>query len=488
MSWVVTSNVVSKLLSFGTLSFLARILNPAGLGMYSAVLASSASVNQICDLGTTVVLQRTGARKSELGNTTVGVRFTFIFLFQVLLNLLVSICIYFYPEFFNKTLLFNIGEDHSIQAIGVIAILQILSQVPQIFMLGLGEFRAYAFRMMLGNFIILLLTIAYVVLFDAGLPQVINAFIAAAVFNTGFTFFILKSIMTKHGIPLTLNDFRDEYISIFKEGFIFYLGNTFTGAIYNVVMLSLFAKYIGIDEYGFVRMGLGLVAILGILPAALQPVTMTFIAGKSENTAQLKSLQIRYIGIFSFIASVILVFFLQYAIQILFGAQYFPGAKIFIFIIIMNMVILLSSLISNFLVAKGYASYIGKVSMFCALLNILACFLLIPPLGLYGFFISYGIGYGLGFVFVLVKEFNTNVYPDYKQLRRLGLLLFVGTILIFPIYFIENNFIVMVYKGIYLLSMFLLLIPLSVTSAEFKHMTYLIKTNPLTWLRNNPPL
>ena len=465
------------------MSFLARILNPAGIGMYSAILSSSASVNQVCDLGTTVVLQRTGARIHEIGEYAAGYRLTIIFLLQFLLNLAISLTIYYYPEIFNKTLLFNIAEEDTIQAIGILAMLQVLAQVPLTFALGLGEFRIYAIRMMVGNLLILAISIIYVIIFGNEIVQVINATIIAWVLNTLYSFLILKRMLSKHRIPVSLKNIRSESSSIFKEGFVYYLGNTFSGAVYNIVILSLFSKYIGIGEYGFVRMAAALVAILGVLPAALQPVTISILAGNYEGRARFKSLQLRFVTIFSFIITVVLIFFVEEAIQILFGRQYLRGKQVFEFMIMMNFIILMSSLISNFLVAKGQASYIGKVSIFCTLLNIIFCFLLVPSLGLYGYFMAYAVGYGLGFVFVLIREFRLGEYPDYAHLKKLGIFLLILMAAILPVLFITNFYIALGYKILYLVIMMTLLIPLSLNSVEMSKVMVLLKTRPSDWLK-----
>lgn len=478
--------MITKVLSFGIMSFLARVLNPTGIGVYSAILTSAASVNQICDLGTTVVLQRSGARINEIGPQAAGYRFTFIFLLQVVLNTLVSICIYFFPDFFNKSLLFNIGESSYIQSIGIIALFQILSQVPLTFLLGLGEFKTFAIRTMLGNLIILLCTVIYVIVFNSGIQQVINASIVAWVLNTVYTLYILNRIFIRYQIPFSLKNLANETTAIFKEGFVYYLGNTFTGALYNIIMLSLFSKYIGIGEYGFVRMAAAMVAILGILPAALQPVTMTFLASGSAQESQLKSLQLRYIAIFSFIATVAIIFLMEVAIRVLFGNQYVIGKPIFIFMTLMNMVILLSSLISNFLVAKGHATYIGVVSLGCAMLNILACIVLIPKYGLPGFFIAYLLGYGLGFLFVLYKEFRDYSYPDIYNLIKLGYFFLFAFVTILPVLFINNVYVEWTYKGVYFSSILLIGIPLSIYAGEKQKIFLLLKSNPFNWLRKNP--
>ena len=357
-------------------------------------------------------------------------------------NILAALILIFFQDFFYNLLLGGNGSFEIFKLIGLIAVLQIISNLPLTLIMGLGEFKKYSIRMVICNFIILVVILSCVLSFQVKTTGAIIGLLIALVLNSLFTWAILLPILRKYKVRFSLNNLFTETRDILKEGFIYYVGNTLITAVANILLIGLFTKYIGIEEYGFLRIAGSLIAILNVIPLALKPVTITFLAGEhTENEMRLKSIQLRYITMFTFVISIVLLLFINPIVIILFGDKYVDGIPIFIFLILSQVMILVSSLLSNFLVAKGFTTYIGVVSSLGALTYIFICFAAIPRYGIYGYFLAYIIGYGLGFGFLIFKEFNLYNYVDKLYLIRLIVMILVSCSVILPL-LSQNNLLI----------------------------------------------
>jgi|GEM_PF-2305734 len=465
-SWVLASNIGAKGLNFVLLNILARFLNPTGFGLYNAIIASAASINQICDVGSTMVLQRSSAKLSEIQTDKIGNRFLIIFIIQLILNSLFTLAIYFFPDFFDKLLFHNSITDKPIQLIGLVALMQIIFQVPLTLILGLGEFKKYAIRMIMSNGIALVSTVLLLSIFEVSIKIALWALIASQFINAVLSWWMLRRMLREKQVHLKLNNIGNETVQVFREGFVYYLGNVLAGAIFNIMLIGLFSKFIGIEQFGYVRIATAMVAIMSIVPTAFQSVNITFLARNENNGTQLKSMQLRYISVACFLISIVLICYLNILIKTFFGAAYLPGREIFVFIILINMIIVVSAVITSFLVSKGHGTYVGIVSSISVFLNIIASLILIPKIGIYGYYIGQSIGFGLGFILVLNKEFRKYHYPDIKVIKKLALILVAGLAGIIPIFLLSPGIGIEIYKVIYIMAMFLLTIPTAINEFE----------------------
>src|SRR6187401_378521 len=232
-SWVLASNIWAKGLNFVLLNVLARFLNPTGFGLYNAILSSAASINQICDMGSTMVLQRSSARMNELPQDKIGNRFLIIFLIQLIFNLVFTLAIYIFPEFFDRLLFHNSITDKPIQLIGLVAVMQIMFQVPLTLIIGLGEFKKYALRMILSNGIALVATVLTLVIFGISIKFALWGLLLSLSINAGLSWWMLKRVLKQKKVHLRLFNLWKETTQVFREGFVYYLGNIFAGAVYN---------------------------------------------------------------------------------------------------------------------------------------------------------------------------------------------------------------------------------------------------------------
>jgi O-antigen/teichoic acid export membrane protein len=392
----------------------------------------------------------------ELGALKAVQRFYVILLVQGIINLAFTLLIYFDPQLISRIILNSSEVNDSLNLVGIVALLQMLCQVPMTFLLGLGEFRRYAFRTIILNLITLFTAVVLLFLIKPDLQTAILSLLVSLSLNISLVWFTVISIIGKHKARFPSSSLVTMLKSVIGEGFIFYLGNVLAGAIMNFVLIGLFARYIGIAELGFIRIAAALVAIIGIIPTALQTVSITFLAKDSADGQELKSIQLRYVALLSFFASAFLLFFLDFIIGLLFGIEYLPGHSIYVFMIVTNIMIMVSAVITNFLVAKGHASYVGVVSTIGVLLYTIIAVLAIPRIGIYGYFLGHLVGYAVGFLFVTWKEFRLYHYPDLREMKKLTLVLLVGMLGLLPAMMMEMDAWNYLYRVVYLITMVLL--------------------------------
>lgn len=420
------NNIAIKLINFMSISLIAHYINTSLFGTYNALISIANSVNQFCSLGTDISMQRTGSKIGNLGAERVGSRFSVIIIIQLILNGFISFILWIWDDFFFNLLMTNQGDLSIFGSLGIVVCLQAISLVPLKLVMGLGEFRIYALRMLGASLIIVSFLILYVELFGPGLKILIYSLISALIINSLITWYVVKIILQKNQIILNLKNFKYELKDILNESLIYYTGNILIGAIANFIVVLYFNKYIGISEYGYLRISASLIAIVTIIPVALQPVTLTFLSGDVENNNYLKSIQLRYVMSFAIIVSFLLICFIDPIILYLFGNSYLNGKMIYVTMILIQIMIIYSSLISNFLVSSGHTNFVGISSTIGALCFLLLLITLTPVYKLNGYFIAYFIGYGVGFLILLYKEFSINAYEEISQILSVNIILILG--------------------------------------------------------------
>lgn len=443
--WVLSGNLISKLINFLTLSILARFLGPSGLGVYNAVLSSTMSINQISDLGTSIVLQKESAKISEKNKSQIGSLFITTVIVQLAMNIIFSTIIIIWPEYFFNHFFKDLGSIDLLYYSVPLILFQCLAQLALTFIAGLGEFKFYSIRLMMTSMVTVLVLVLFLFLFTPNPAIALTATIVSVLINIIITWYLVYIAAKRQDVRFENKYWGYNLRQIKNEGFVYYVGNTLVGAIVTIVLVKLFAKHISLEYYGYLRIGSSLAAILGIIPAAIQPVTINFLSKDNLTGNSLKSVQIRFLVFFIILITILILIFLNPIISILFGSIYLTGKDVILFLVSIQIIILTSGIISNFLVASGHTSFIGIVSTFSVLANLVLAMILIPKFGIYGFYISHFSGYFLGFVAMCYKEaihLNFNFSVETKYMIGLYIISILG---LFPI-FLVNSFIII---GIY---------------------------------------
>ena len=223
---VLGSNVLAKILSFLTISIVARILSTQEVGIYNGLLTVALSINQMADLGIGIILQRESARVSISGSKKLGNIYGVAILFTLLLNLLIFIIITVFDGYFYQLLL---GKDAKMsielfRLIPYIIFFQYLNQLPSYLIMGVGEFKEYAKRTVASNFFsILLIPIAC---YYGGVAFALQSFAVVLMLTSVFSWRIAIKILKAKNIELSVSSFFSELKNLLIGGFFYYLGNT----------------------------------------------------------------------------------------------------------------------------------------------------------------------------------------------------------------------------------------------------------------------
>lgn len=399
------SNIISKVISFATLSFLARALKPDQLGLYNAIQNSGNSINGISSVGTPMVIQRIGARVEKLGSEKVSEIFSNAFSLYLLINFIVGLVLAIFPHMFFELLMDSKGEVRYITYISLIVVLNAVAQAPLYLLLGLEEFRGYALRNLGSVLFILVISILLIGLMEDNLQAALIAMIIAFFFNAMLTGWIFLRTLRKYSLRFNFSLKPAVLKGIFSEGLVYFIGNVFLPALSNLVIISQFYKHLSSTEYGFLRIGTSIEVFLTIIPAALQPVTISLLAKESKLSNYMKSIQIRLLPVLSAFVLILVAFNMQLVLTLFFGPNYLAASSIVYWMILLQVLFLYQGLINNFLVGAGNLNFVGYVAIIGILLMISVTLLLIPILGINGYFIGQYIATGVGLSILSFKEF-----------------------------------------------------------------------------------
>lgn len=454
--WVLTGNLISKVINFLTLSILARFLGPSGLGVYNAVMSSTMSINQISDLGTSIVLQKESAKISENNKSQIGSLFMTTIIVQLVMNLVICCIILIWPEYFFNHFFKDLGTIDLLYFSIPLIIFQCLAQLALTFIAGLGEFKFYSIRLMMTSIVTVLMLVLFLFFFAPNTVTALIATIFSVLINIIITWYLVYVAAKRQGVRFVNSYWLNNLKQIKNEGFIYYVGNTLVGAIVTIVLVQLFAKHISLEDYGYLRIGSSLAAILGIIPAAIQPVTINFLSKDNITGNSLKSVQIRFLIFFIILITILILIFLNPIITVLFGSIYLVGIDIILFLVSIQIIILASGIVSNFLVASGHTSFIGVVSTFSVLANLVLSIILIPKFGIYGFYISHFAGYFLGFLALCYKEANHINFVFSTETKYMIALYLLSILGLLPIFLFDSFIVVGVYG--FLLIFFMMIV------------------------------
>lgn len=429
--FIFLGNVLSKILSLLTLSLIGRFLGPNILGSYNAVISTGTSINQILDFGSSIVIQKEAVNIEDKKNSYLISLLTFYLSVQFGVVLFIIIISIINADYILKLLFENEFSTQILYFLIPLVVLNLLIQMLQQLLLGLGLFKEYASRIVIVNLISFLTFIITFFIFGNSLYLSLVASIISLLFNVMITYFLISKYVVNNEVGLSKLLRSDKTKSTIYNGFIYYIGNTLVGAIVTLSLIGLFSNFISIKDFGYMRIGASLSAILGVFIGSLQPVTIRLLSNSDFNANRLKSFQLRVVTCLLFIGIFFIVAFINPIISLLFGDNYLEGKQIIVFMLLMQIIIFVSSLISNFQVAANNTKFIGVISAGGALLNLILSFLLIPKYGIYGFYLSHFLGYIFGAIMLVYKEMTNNIYDDRQKIYLAFSSILFGTFLLY---------------------------------------------------------
>lgn len=415
-SWVLAGNVVARGFGLLTVATVARLLGPTGFGTYTLTVASSDSFSQMADLGTSVVVQRTYAAHQTTVPAITGYRFAgAIWLFMLFYGcLLATFSLTAGTAFVNHVLPDSIRNDAFLLI--ALSFTSRLNQFILVPLTGLQQFRKLSYRNTLNAVIVLGAVGAGAWL--QGVNGALVGLLAANSLSMLLTGYWLWQEHKHYAITVHwLGGFR-AIPGLLKQGFLLYMGNTLSGAIYNLVLVGLVIQYVPLTDYSYIRVGLSLASLVGVFVTALQPVTLSALADSTSVThhTQLKSLTIRVIFCLVLTGTLWLIILNDVVVAIMFGKSYLNGMPVIASMLVITVIQTMGQFYVSFLIAKGQGNFIGLISVGTVTLSITLAYWLIPTLGVWGYIISFGSGYLTGMLLAFWKEITTTSYGDRTKL------------------------------------------------------------------------
>ncbi|MBP6302548.1 MAG: oligosaccharide flippase family protein [Bacteroidia bacterium] len=416
--WVLIANVFTKSIGLLSISFLSKIISSVELGLYNSYLNTSAYINQIADLGASTILQKSSANFKQDATSKINLeqKLSAAFFLGLIANIVLLTAILFNIDKFSH-LLFNQNVTDLTYLLVLITIIQFFFQMPSYVLMGIGYFKYYSIRNLLTSSISFIGTT--VLAMSYGLNGAILGYMTATIINTIYTWRITFIILKKEGINFSIYTSFRHIKSLLQDGFWFYFGNTLLGAISGLFTITLFSQYISVEDFGFLRIAASINAITAIIPTALLPVTLTIISRKSNKDVFLiKSVQIRYVFSSIFIFTIVLLMFITPLIELLFSSEYNKGLELICPLILINVIILMQGIFSNFLIAEGKMTFLGTISTISIILHIVLSFTLVPLYGNLGYVAAWLIPQSVSHIITSLKSLSINdFYKKHKEIK-----------------------------------------------------------------------
>ena len=390
--WVSLATVITRLAGFITLPFLARTLDPSGLGIYNLIFNVISTADNLSRMGIDAAMSRNGAQYENIGTESVGRLFGVGSCLMIGIGTMIAIS----TGLFGNELAINwLGEPKIKPWMGIVAISIFLTEIgipSWFFLLALQEFRLYSLRMSILTIVSSMTTVILAYRFG----------LTGAIWSLAFTGFLqlvlglglTLPVLDKYKIKLRFDRFIPESISILKFGLPFYAAN-FLGSFVALPLLGYVSKSGGIEQIGYLRVAQSLSQFVSFLPAAIAPVLVSSLSaslvGDSKDHQRLKSLHLRILWSVILFTSLAISFNLDWIVGLLFGASYQQAIILSRLTIWITAISSLAGMLSQYVLSLGNTRAIAIIQTTSLILMVLIAMILIPQYNSLGLLIAQGV-------------------------------------------------------------------------------------------------
>jgi O-antigen/teichoic acid export membrane protein len=368
--WLSLGQVLSRLFKFLLVIFASRILGPEGWGSFQYVLSIASFFFIFSDLGINYLTVRDYQQKEDFKervHTGSLIRESLAFL-SLVIALIFSL-IFENPNF-RKTfiilsffLFFNNIRDY------LASFFQAIQKMEKQFFVV---------------FIESLLTLIFGIIFLLTLKNITS--LAFAYFLGILFSFSLALILLKDFLIYLKPKFN---FQIFK----YYLENGLPLALFGMLSFVFFTtdqiilgKLKGVEAVGYYSIATRIILILVTFPSLFLTSLFPQLALSVDNKERLKNIFKKSIPFILLMSFLLFAFILIFAdlLPLLFGQKYIPSIQPLKLLSIILLVIPLTNLFDNFLFSINKQWQDFFITLFCALLNVVLNFLLIPQYSIFG--------------------------------------------------------------------------------------------------------
>ncbi|WP_456394874.1 flippase [Thermococcus sp.] len=392
-SWLFGAEVISKLLAYGLIILISRILGPEGLGQYSFIFYYVGLLGIFSDLGVGFYFMREVARdKNKLPKLLPDV-LGFKMVLAVINFAIIMILTVFLPKpGWMKLLIVLAGAEAMLTWVSYLFInIMYAHEVTKYAALARTAERVWAF--IVGGIVLY---------YSRSLSPFVVALLAG---------YVLREVMRiKFGMKF-VNAVRIRFrpgawISLLKKSYPFWLIGLFTMIYYrtDMVMLSLLR---GDYETGIYRAAYTLIEVSLFIPNIVVSTTMPSMARLHKEDR--KTLEVLFKKSFQMLlliglaGAAVYIIFARFGTLLVFGEKFLPSVSILRILAVAVPFMFLNSLFGSFLNATGRELTFTKITGFTALLNVLLNYILILHYGATGAAVATVVSQGMASVLCIKK-------------------------------------------------------------------------------------
>ena len=408
--WLSVGQIGSRVIRAFIIIYAARLLGAAEYGVFSYALGLAGFFTVFSDIGLSPILTREAAKKPSMGSHY----FATIFWMKIVLLAITSLLIIFLAPQFS-------GIEAAKAIIPFIALLIIFDGVRDLtlaFMRAKNKMEIEALITVITN--VAIAVFGFIILYFSATAKAFTlSYVASAGIGTLAAIFILKEEFMR-----IVNNFRKQLIpSIMKSALPIALLSIFAVFMINIdiIMLGWFRTA---EEIGFYSGGLRIVQFLYMLPSiisiSIYP-SLSKLVGENnhEKAKKLMEKTITVVLLMAFPMAVGGVILGSPLIEIIFGAEYLPGANAFKILIVAITFVFMGHILANAILAYNLQRKMTKFVIGAAIANVVLNFILIPIYGIVGAAVatfSVQAFYYLSFLVILKK---VNKFLILKYLKKI---------------------------------------------------------------------
>jgi len=458
-----SAEVITKLLAFVLIIFIARHLQDVGFGKYSFALAFASFFAIVSDLGLSTLTIREVARDKSLAGKYLGniVLVKFVLSFVSLLLVVVAINLMHYPP--DTTLAVYIAGA----AVVVTSFNQFFRSIFRAF-----EKMEYEAVVRVIEKVVVFSLVMCLIYFGYGLIEILSAFLISSFFSLIFSGLIVLKKFAKPKFEVDFSFLRNAI----KEALPFGLTAVFVTIYFQIdtVMLSIMQ---GDAVVGWYNAAYHIIFGLMFIPAAfvgsIFPLMSKYYKSSEESLKRIYNIGFKYLLIVALPIMVIGFMFADKIILFLYNLEYAPSISAFRALILVIPIIFLTSLFGPTLQSINKQRIVSYVAGFNALLNVVLNLILIPTYSYIGAAIATVLTEGLGLIlmFYFISRFLTKISIFEDVMKPL----FCASILIFFIYYFKQvDWILLCVLGVPLYGVLLYILKL-ISKEDIKLFRNLIK-------------
>lgn len=439
-----SAEVVTKLLAFVLIIFIARHLQDVGFGKYSFALAFTSFFAIVSDLGLSMLTIREVAREKELAGKYLGNISLAKFVLSVIAFSLVVIVINLmhYPP--DTTLAVYIAGAYVV----VTTFNKFFTSIFRAF-----EKMEYEALVRVVEKVIVFSLAMYLIYLGYGLIEIVSAFLISSIFSFIFSGLIVLKKFAKPKFEVDLSFLKNTI----KEALPFGLTAIFVTIYFQIdtVMLSVMGGDAVVGWYNAAyTIIFGLMFIPTAFVGAIYPLMSKYFKSSEESLKRTYNIGFKYLLIVALPITVIGFVFADKIILSLYKSGYTPSINAFQVLVLVIPIIFLTSLFGPTLQSINKQQIVSYVTGFNALFNVVLNLILIPTYSYIGAAIATVLTEGLGFIlmFYFISRFliKRSIFENIIIIKPLKPLFAGLTLVLFICYFKQIDWILLSILGVFL--------------------------------------